>query len=268
MSAIPVLTNEILLSLLRYSPQMVELYNDDRDSLPSIDKSILFTRLIADINKLRLNIYDSITVDIIAFTNSDGDILFGHIFKGINVPDNITKNQVKNNNEYYIIFTKMPTENPLPGRTYFNHPREGGTSYYEFIVIYQFPSSGGAGAGSGSAASAPGGAAAAPSAGAGSGSAASAPGGASAALPGAAASSSRELELLKDRITCSICLEREKNTRLNCGHMICDTCASSISLCPICRAPITSRDRVYLGGYKQKYLKYKQKYLALKKQIF
>jgi hypothetical protein len=50
--------------------------------------------------------------------------------------------------------------------------------------------------------------------------------------------------------------------------MVCNTCAARLSDCPVCRVRITSRDRIYLGGYKQKYLKYKQKYLALKKQIF
>ena len=74
------------------------------------------------------------------------------------------------------------------------------------------------------------------------------------------------------RMTCPICLVREKNTVLNCGHLLCaeDTEALRATpnpLCPICRVPITSAQKIFYGGYRQKYLKYKAKYLELKNSL-
>ena len=70
----------------------------------------------------------------------------------------------------------------------------------------------------------------------------------------------------KDEMLCGVCLTNEKDTALvPCGHTFCHICAnnSRITICPICRTPISNRQRFYLN----KYLKYKQKYLKLKKNI-
>ena len=273
MSAIPVLTNSELLSILSHIEKIQLSYEpveDDGSNVWILNKSELFTRIVDHVNLYR----DSNSSLLMSFITLWPDHTTGYVRK-----------VSRHNRDYYLEI--LSDRNFQQAR--FQERNPGGRILY--IARYQIPylsAAPAAGAGSGSAASA------APAAGSGSGSAASAaPTGvpASAAPTGVPASaapsvvpsagagsgsaasaapggSTRELEALKDRITCSICLEREKNTRLNCGHMICDTCAASISLCPICRAPITSRDRVYLGGYKQKYLKYKQKYLDLKNQIF
>ena len=68
-----------------------------------------------------------------------------------------------------------------------------------------------------------------------------------------------------DYVKCGVCTLNIKNIRLNCGHMICSTCAYDHRLrnCPLCRKPITNRDEVYYN----KYLKYKTKYLQLKKMF-
>jgi len=65
-------------------------------------------------------------------------------------------------------------------------------------------------------------------------------------------------------ITCPVCLEKVKDIRLNCGHLVCRECARGLKqsngTCPVCRQPITKTEIVYYN----KYLKYKAKYLALK----
>jgi len=79
-------------------------------------------------------------------------------------------------------------------------------------------------------------------------------------------------EALAGRLTCPICYERERNTVLNCGHLFC---AEDITLirarpdpkCPLCQTSITSAQRIFYGGYRQKYLKYKAKYLELKNNL-
>ena len=72
-------------------------------------------------------------------------------------------------------------------------------------------------------------------------------------------------ELVNTRIRCSVCLTNEKNTRLNCGHLICSECASNQALttCPECRARITTREDIFF----KKYLKYRNKYLSLKNKL-
>ena len=44
---------------------------------------------------------------------------------------------------------------------------------------------------------------------------------------------------------CAICFARPKNTALNCGHQLCDSCAGQVAVCPICRGHITTRIRLY-----------------------
>jgi alpha-tubulin suppressor-like RCC1 family protein len=79
-------------------------------------------------------------------------------------------------------------------------------------------------------------------------------------------------EALASRLTCPICYERERNTVLNCGHLFCaeDTTvirAAPNPKCPLCQTPITSAQKIFYGGYRQKYLKYKAKYLELKNSL-
>ena len=79
-------------------------------------------------------------------------------------------------------------------------------------------------------------------------------------------------EALASRLTCPICFERERNTVLNCGHLFCaeDTAAIKAApnpKCPLCQTPITSDQKIFYGGYRQKYLKYKAKYLELKNSL-
>ena len=79
-------------------------------------------------------------------------------------------------------------------------------------------------------------------------------------------------EALASRLTCPICFERERNTVLNCGHLFCaeDTAAIKAApnpKCPLCQTPITSDQKIFYGGYRQKYLKYKATYLELKNSL-
>jgi hypothetical protein len=69
-------------------------------------------------------------------------------------------------------------------------------------------------------------------------------------------------ESAKALLECPICMVHIKDIRLNCGHMLCNMCAQQVTECPICRNPVTQKERVFYN----KYLKYKQKYLQLKKQ--
>lgn len=46
---------------------------------------------------------------------------------------------------------------------------------------------------------------------------------------------------------CPICLTNAKDLAFGCGHMTCRECGRNLSTCPICRARITSRLRVYTG---------------------
>ena len=45
---------------------------------------------------------------------------------------------------------------------------------------------------------------------------------------------------------CSVCLERVRSVAFGCGHLCaCDRCAPNLRECPICRAPVTERRRIY-----------------------
>ena len=44
---------------------------------------------------------------------------------------------------------------------------------------------------------------------------------------------------------CSVCLEAARTTALGCGHVFCDPCAYQLSTCALCRAPVTTRIRLY-----------------------
>jgi hypothetical protein len=49
----------------------------------------------------------------------------------------------------------------------------------------------------------------------------------------------------EEAIQCAICLDRDKDTALNCGHQACAQCAIGLANCHICRGPITTRTRLY-----------------------
>ncbi|KAK1281938.1 E3 ubiquitin-protein ligase RGLG2 [Acorus calamus] len=46
---------------------------------------------------------------------------------------------------------------------------------------------------------------------------------------------------------CPICLTNTKDLAFGCGHMCCRECGQNLSICPICRAHIRSRLRLYSG---------------------
>lgn len=47
------------------------------------------------------------------------------------------------------------------------------------------------------------------------------------------ASNARTRQELDDRLRCSICEDREKNTVFACGHSYCDECATQWKQCPL-----------------------------------
>lgn len=48
-----------------------------------------------------------------------------------------------------------------------------------------------------------------------------------------------------DDQVCPICLTNSRNMAFGCGHMTCKDCGASISSCPLCRQPITTRIKLY-----------------------
>ena len=45
---------------------------------------------------------------------------------------------------------------------------------------------------------------------------------------------------------CVVCQAAPLQIALGCGHFCaCDACARGLSKCPICRAPVTERRRIY-----------------------
>ena len=54
-----------------------------------------------------------------------------------------------------------------------------------------------------------------------------------------------ELARERESHSCPICLDRPKDTAFACGHQTCGGCAAALRACPVCRAPITTRIRLY-----------------------
>lgn len=46
-------------------------------------------------------------------------------------------------------------------------------------------------------------------------------------------------------LECPVCLTDKKDMAFNCGHQTCRQCSESLTNCPICRQPITTRIRLY-----------------------
>lgn len=44
---------------------------------------------------------------------------------------------------------------------------------------------------------------------------------------------------------CPVCWDERKEQVFNCGHQTCVKCGEQVSICPICRVPVTLRIRVY-----------------------
>lgn len=44
---------------------------------------------------------------------------------------------------------------------------------------------------------------------------------------------------------CPICLTNQKDMAFGCGHLTCKECGPTLSTCPLCRAPITTRVRLF-----------------------
>ena len=49
----------------------------------------------------------------------------------------------------------------------------------------------------------------------------------------------------KEITECPVCLLDRKDTAFNCGHQTCHECSTTLTNCPICRAPITTRVRLH-----------------------
>jgi hypothetical protein len=77
------------------------------------------------------------------------------------------------------------------------------------------------------------------------------------------------LEQYMEKLKCPICYVNIKDVALNCGHMLCKTCARILYIdrgmrqCHECRVVVTDINKVFLS----KYLKYKTKYFQLMKSI-
>ncbi|XP_072999160.1 E3 ubiquitin-protein ligase RGLG3-like isoform X1 [Typha latifolia] len=55
---------------------------------------------------------------------------------------------------------------------------------------------------------------------------------------------STEYNLPKEKV-CSICLTSAKDMAFGCGHSSCRDCGISITTCPLCRMPVTTRVRLF-----------------------
>lgn len=53
------------------------------------------------------------------------------------------------------------------------------------------------------------------------------------------------MEEMKEQQLCPVCLENQKNMVFGCGHRVCDTCGMSLANCPMCRAEVSTRIKLY-----------------------
>jgi len=49
-----------------------------------------------------------------------------------------------------------------------------------------------------------------------------------------------------EALLCDICFVHQKDTALNCGHVMCEACSEQLYKCPYCKTDITSVMKVYL----------------------
>ncbi len=50
---------------------------------------------------------------------------------------------------------------------------------------------------------------------------------------------------MREERQCAICMERDKNAALQCGHQLCWQCAHAVAKCPVCRAAIITRIKLF-----------------------
>ncbi|ONK57983.1 uncharacterized protein A4U43_C09F6440 [Asparagus officinalis] len=62
--------------------------------------------------------------------------------------------------------------------------------------------------------------------------------------PPASSSESAEYSIPTEQ-ACPICLTNPRNMAFGCGHLTCKDCGPTLSTCPMCRAPITTRVRLF-----------------------
>jgi E3 ubiquitin-protein ligase RGLG len=56
---------------------------------------------------------------------------------------------------------------------------------------------------------------------------------------------SKQMSSADDIQLCPICLSNPKNMAFGCGHQTCCECGPDLKVCPICRAPIQTRIKLY-----------------------
>lgn len=57
-----------------------------------------------------------------------------------------------------------------------------------------------------------------------------------------------QLRRLREERTCKVCLDQAVSiVFVPCGHLVCASCAPSLQLCPLCRAPVRSCVRTFLS---------------------
>ena len=61
---------------------------------------------------------------------------------------------------------------------------------------------------------------------------------------------SEQLELERERELqrrqCELCMERNRDCTMGCGHQTCMVCSLALVECPVCRHPIECRVRTYM----------------------
>ena len=53
------------------------------------------------------------------------------------------------------------------------------------------------------------------------------------------------IQEVQSDIVCQVCMEREVNIAVNCGHCFCSECASRCNICPNCRTPVTQKLKLF-----------------------
>ena len=58
----------------------------------------------------------------------------------------------------------------------------------------------------------------------------------------------KEVRELKDQLTCKLCFDNPVNiTFVECGHLLaCSACAVPLLSCPLCREPITIKQKTFM----------------------
>jgi len=50
------------------------------------------------------------------------------------------------------------------------------------------------------------------------------------------------LELSDTKLICCVCLDKEVQCSMSCGHLMCNVCTQSVDKCPVCRREILPQD--------------------------